>query len=130
MATDFTAADRPRTCLGAKCRSHAPQPAVDEPKALQESPALGAIFARRRWVKTHPMGWRFVLEWVKTHPMALLRAAGWRPAPLAILRDRRLKGSRVPLNGRSRFAGASDHDFASAAFAPPEVRLFANGFER
>lgn len=56
-------------------------------------------------------------------------AAGGLDSTLATVRDLRLDGSRILLAGRSRFAGLSDDDFAIAAFATPDPRLFANGFE-
>ncbi|MFY8133544.1 MAG: hypothetical protein ACOVKS_00910 [Aquimonas sp.] len=56
-------------------------------------------------------------------------AAGGLDSPLATVRDLRLDGSRLLLAGRSRFAGASDDDFAIAAFTTPGALLFRNGFE-
>jgi hypothetical protein len=56
-------------------------------------------------------------------------AAGGLDSTQATVRDLGLDGSRILLAGRSRFTGASDDDFAIAAFATPDARLFANGFE-
>ncbi len=55
--------------------------------------------------------------------------SGGLDSPLAVARDVRLVGSRILLAGRSRWAGASDDDFAVAALTVPGVALFADGFE-
>ncbi len=56
-------------------------------------------------------------------------AADGLDSPLSAVRDLRLVGPRILLAGRSRWSGASDDDFAIAAFTTPDARLFANGFE-
>lgn len=55
--------------------------------------------------------------------------AGGTDSPISVARDLRLSGAHILLAGHYRYNGASDDDFALAAFTVPSATLFANGFE-